>query len=75
MPWLLGASSLIVGYIIFLLIEDYVMLKRYRFPNLVPGLPLLGNMLQMPATDHGPYLQKLAEKYGEMYVMCFCRMR
>jgi hypothetical protein len=66
MPWLAVAGLLIGSYFAFLLIEDYIQMKRYRFPNLVPGLPLLGNMVQMPATDHGPYLQKLSEKYGEM---------
>lgn len=65
-PWLSITGCLIVGYVVSLWIEDYLHLKKYRYPNLVPGLPLIGNMLQMPATDHGPYLQKLSEKYGEM---------
>ena len=50
---------------------EYVRIqKKYRFPPLVPGLPLVGNTFQMPATDHGPYLKKLGDKYGEMYVRC-----
>lgn len=39
---------------------------RYRFPNQVPGLPLLGNT--MPKSGQGPYTMALAQKYGEMYV-------
>lgn len=66
MPWLSIFGLLIVGYVAFLMLEDFLHTKKYRYPNLVPGLPIVGNMLQMPATDHGPYLQKLAEKYGEM---------
>lgn len=66
MPWLSVIGLLIAGYVAFLLLGDYLHTKRYQYPNLVPGLPLVGNMFQMPATDHGPYLQKLAGKYGEM---------
>ncbi len=39
---------------------------QYRFPNPVPGLPIIGNSLQMPTTGQGPYLQALGEKYGDM---------
>ncbi|PCD26107.1 hypothetical protein AU210_012539 [Fusarium oxysporum f. sp. radicis-cucumerinum] len=69
MPWLSIFGLLIVGYVAFLMLEDFLHTKKYRYPNLVPGLPIVGNMLQMPATDHGPYLQKLAEKYGEMFTL------
>jgi hypothetical protein len=44
--------------------------RKYNFPNLVPGVPLFGNMLQIPTDTAGRrlYLHKLARKYGEMYV-------
>ncbi|KAI8941340.1 hypothetical protein NX059_002565 [Plenodomus lindquistii] len=67
--WPTVIGLIIVGYISFLLIEDFLHLRKYRYPNLVPGLPLLGNTLQLPATDLGPYLQKLGEKYGEMFTL------
>jgi len=67
-PWLTAAGFVLVGYVVFLLFEDYSIRAKYNFPNLVPGLPLIGNALQMPSTDHGPFLSKLAETYGEMYV-------
>jgi len=46
---------------------QYVNFKaRYKFPNPVPGLPVLGNSLQMPSTGQGPFLEQLARKHGEM---------
>ena len=42
--------------------------KKYRYPNLVPGLPIFGNSFQMPSTGQGPFLEQLAKKYGEMSV-------
>lgn len=69
--WLrLGAGLL--AAIIFLisrrLVQDYQHEKRYRFPPIVPGLPIVGNSMQLPTRVglQGPYLAKLAEKHGEM---------
>ena len=39
---------------------------KYRLPPLVPGIPVLGNALQVPPTQQGPWAKQLAEKYGEM---------
>ncbi|TVY70686.1 Cytochrome P450 monooxygenase atE [Fusarium oxysporum f. sp. cubense] len=45
--------------------------RKYKFPNLVPGVPLFGNMLQIPTDTAGRrlYLHKLARKYGEMFTL------
>jgi hypothetical protein len=40
--------------------------KKYNLPNLVPGLPLIGNAHQIPLHDSCLYFQTLAKKYGEM---------
>ncbi|WAO91398.1 Hypothetical protein NCS54_00886500 [Fusarium falciforme] len=42
---------------------------KYNFPNLVPGVPLFGNMLQIPTdtAERRLYLHKLAAKYGSHY--------
>jgi len=50
----------------WLLFEDVNVRRKYRFPPIVPGLPLVGNIFQMPKSDQGPYLKRLGEKYGEM---------
>lgn len=44
--------------------------NKYKLPPQVPGVPLFGNALQIPALQQGPWAKKLAEKYGEMLV-CF----
>ncbi|KAG5812673.1 hypothetical protein H9Q74_006801 [Fusarium xylarioides] len=45
--------------------------RKYKFPSLVPGVPLFGNMLQIPTDTAGRrlYLHKLARKYGEMFTL------
>lgn len=40
--------------------------RKYRFPNPVPGVPIFGNSLQVPAIQQGPWAKALAEKHGEM---------
>ncbi|UPL02981.1 hypothetical protein LCI18_013915 [Fusarium solani-melongenae] len=44
---------------------------KYNFLNLVPGVPLFGNMLQIPTdtAERRLYLHKLAAKYGEMFTL------
>ncbi|KAF4551379.1 Cytochrome P450-like protein 60 [Elsinoe fawcettii] len=43
--------------------------KKYKFPALVPGLPLIGNAHQMPKKNQGPYLTELAKKHGEIFTI------
>lgn len=66
----LGAGLLAVTIFLVVgrLVHDYQHEKKYRFPPIIPGLPIVGNSLQLPTRIglQGPYLAKLAEKYGEM---------
>ncbi|KAF4808755.1 Cytochrome P450 monooxygenase patH [Colletotrichum siamense] len=43
--------------------------KRYRLPNPVPGLPLIGNAHQIPRDLPYLFFQDLAKKYGEMFTI------
>lgn len=45
----------------------YVFNQKYRLPPRVPGIPFLGNSLQVPKWHQGPWAMDLANKYGEMY--------
>lgn len=40
--------------------------KRYKLPPSVPGIPVLGNTLQMPPIMQGQWALQQAKKYGEM---------
>lgn len=66
----LGAGLLVVAIFLIVrrLVHDYQYEKKYRFPPIVPGLPVVGNSLQLPTRVglQGPYLARLAEKHGEM---------
>ncbi|KIW99583.1 uncharacterized protein Z518_11322 [Rhinocladiella mackenziei CBS 650.93] len=47
--------------------DKYIFNKKYRLPPRVPGIPFLGNSLQVPKWHQGPWAMELANKYGEMY--------
>lgn len=47
-------------------VRSYIKSKKYRLPPAVPGMPIFGNALQIPALQQGPWAKKLAEQYGEM---------
>ena len=51
-----------VGYFI----TTYLKSRKYKFPPLVPGLPIVGNTFQVPVLHQGEWAKALAEKYGEM---------
>lgn len=40
--------------------------KKYKLPPIVPGIPVMGNALQVPPSQQGQWAKSLAEKYGEM---------
>lgn len=40
--------------------------KKYKLPVRVPGLPIIGNTLQIPPLHQGLWGKAMAEKYGEM---------
>lgn len=63
------ASTLLLLWLLVHLVNSFRFHKKYNFPNLVPGVPVLGNLLDIPKDIAGRrlYLHKLAQKYGEMY--------
>lgn len=61
----LGPLFLIV-WIFWIFVENLKFKAKYRFPNVVPGLPILGNVHQLPTDAACLHFEKLAEKYGEM---------
>lgn len=61
------ALGVIAAYILQYAISRYQFNKKYRFPNVVPGLPILGNSLQVPFPAAGMWGVETAKKYGEMY--------
>lgn len=63
------ASTLLLLWLLAHLVNSFRFHKKYNFPNLVPGVPVLGNLLDIPKDIAGRrlYLHKLAQKYGEMY--------
>lgn len=63
------ASTLLLLWLLVHLVNSFRFHKKYNFPNLVPGVPILGNLLDIPKdiAARRLYLHKLAQKYGEMY--------
>ena len=60
--------SLFILSLLHWVYTNYQWNTRYKLPPCVPGVPLLGNSLQVPAVQQGPWAKDLADKYGEMYV-------
>lgn len=60
------APLLIVGWIFWKVVEKISFKQKYCFPNLVPGLPIIGNLHQLPTDAACLHFQKLAQKYGDM---------
>lgn len=63
-------SALLLLWLLYRTVLYFRFHHKYNFPNLVPGVPLFGNMLQIPTdtAERRIYLHKLAEKYGKLYV-------
>ncbi|CZR68763.1 related to cytochrome P450 [Phialocephala subalpina] len=69
-PFPVLALGAIAAFILQYAISRYRFNKKYKFPNVVPGLPILGNSLQVPFPAAGMWGVETARKYGEMYT-CF----
>jgi hypothetical protein len=54
---------LVSGWIVWKAVKNFRFHRRYKFPNLVPGLPLVGNALQIPSKDAYIYFQDLAVRF------------
>ncbi|VUC32969.1 unnamed protein product [Clonostachys rosea] len=58
---------------LFCVVASRARSRRYKLPPSVPGLPLIGNILQAPHDGQGPYLKRLGDKYGEMFTLRYGR--
>ncbi|KAJ5936000.1 hypothetical protein N7454_005298 [Penicillium verhagenii] len=66
------AVAISIGIIaLFIIINDYQWNKKYKLPPRVPGIPILGNSLQVPPSQQGEWAKELAAKYGEMFTCKF----
>lgn len=61
----LSVVLLLIAWILKLFISKIRYNYKYKFPNVVPGWPLVGNTLDVPYPA-GIYNKNLAKKYGEM---------
>lgn len=58
--------ALLAVFAIYVFVSRRSFNSKYKLPPRVPGLPVLGNSLQIPLSQQGPWAKKLAEQYGEM---------
>lgn len=42
--------------------------NKYRYPAGPKGIPLFGNLFQLPPGYAGPHLAEVGKKYGDLYV-------
>ena len=63
----LALAVIFIGCAVLRFVQARRYHARYRYPNLVPGLPIIGNAHQVPSEHQVLHFQKLAQQYGEMY--------
>ena len=64
---------LLLGSVLISLVVSRVRFERkYKFPNVVPGWPLVGNFFDVPYPT-GMWAREKAYKYGEMYALAIPR--
>ena len=59
-PW----TWILLGVLVALAVRARSRSQRLRKPPGPPGLPLIGNVLDMARTDMGTELRELSQKYG-----------
>lgn len=64
-PFGLSVVVLVAFWAVTLFISKIRHNRKYKYPNVVPGWPLIGNMLDVPYPA-GMFTRELAKKYGEM---------
>lgn len=62
-----AALVVLLGILCEQAISRYRFGKNYKLPVKIPGIPILGNTLQIPALHQGVWGRAMAQKYGEMY--------
>ncbi|KAH7117183.1 cytochrome P450 [Dactylonectria estremocensis] len=65
----LGPFLILLGWTAWSVAIKVQFEKQYRLPNLVPGLPIIGNARQIPKQDPCLHFAALARKYGEMFTV------
>lgn len=58
--------AILVALLLRYLVLTIIYKRRYKFPSVVPGVPIFGNTFQIPPLQQGPWAKKLADKHGEM---------
>ena len=60
-------TVVLAGIIIFTAyaLQQYRRRSKYKFPDGPKGLPLVGNLLQLPGQHPGPVASAWADKYGD----------
>lgn len=62
---LYSASFLAIAFILNLIISKIRYNRKYKFPNVVPGYPIIGSTLDIPYPA-GMWAAEKTKKYGEM---------
>ena len=65
----IGFIVIAIAFLLFKLRQRALFNAKYRFPNPVPGLPIVGNTLLMLKKNAFLETEKLARQYGEMYIL------
>lgn len=67
--FLLSRHALLSLIFLIIAVVYYVSFKakgRYKYPPGPRGLPIFGNLFQLPPSYPGPQLAKWSEQYGEL---------
>lgn len=65
-PLIAVIAGLGILFVLSSLVQSSRKTKWAKLPPAIPGLPIIGNSLSVPATQQGPWAKEQAEKYGEM---------
>ena len=60
------APVALLGILCLQALSQYRFNQKYKLPVRIPGLPIIGNTLQIPPLNQGLWGKAMAEKYGEM---------
>ncbi|KAK5219673.1 hypothetical protein LTR72_008057 [Exophiala xenobiotica] len=63
-----SALLVIVAFVLRWVISSILFNRKYKLPNVVPGWPVIGNMLDVPYPS-GMWAVRMAKKHGEMFTL------